>query len=88
VASHFGTKVGVRVEHVIHNPTSRNIWPINHSLERKGERQPSSIMLKQMARSSSKLMSFFDGAKYIQNVGLLRLILSDLQSKRVLSRNV
>jgi exo-1,4-beta-D-glucosaminidase len=101
MAAYFGTKVGARTEHVAYDYESHNIWLINHSLEKEGNRQikvdfidsngkelSRAIVRSNTAPHSSKVAASLDRIKKVKDIGFLRLTLSDPKSKDVLSRNV
>ncbi|KAJ5878385.1 hypothetical protein N7455_001850 [Penicillium solitum] len=101
MAAYFGTKVGARVEHVAYDYESHEIWLINHSLDKSGNRQIKVDFIdangKELSGAtvesntnphSSKVVASLAGIKKVKDVGFLRLTLSDSKSQAVLSRNV
>ncbi|KAJ5773762.1 Glycoside hydrolase family 2 immunoglobulin-like beta-sandwich [Penicillium paradoxum] len=101
MGAYFGTKVGARMEHVAYNYENQDVWLINHSPEKKGNRQIQVDLIdtegKKLSSAksttnttplSSKAVTSLDAIDKIKDVGLLRLILTDTKSKEVLSRNV
>ncbi|KAJ5978445.1 hypothetical protein N7501_001787 [Penicillium viridicatum] len=101
MAAYFGTKVGARVEHVAYDYESHEIWLINHSLDKSGNRQIKVDFIdadgKEVSRvavesnttpHSSKVVASLAGIKKVKDIGFLRLTLSDPKSQAVLSRNV
>jgi exo-1,4-beta-D-glucosaminidase len=101
MGAYYGTKVGARLEHVAYDYENQNIWLINHSLEKQGNRQIlvdlidtngmkiSSDKVKATTKPlSSKVVASLDAVNEIKDIAFLRLILTDTKSKEVLSRNV
>ncbi|CAI7660841.1 unnamed protein product [Penicillium viridicatum] len=101
MAAYFGTKVGARAEHVAYDYESHEIWLINHSLDKSGNRQIKVDFIdadgKEVSRAavesnttphSSKVVASLAGIKKVKDIGFLRLTLSDSKSQAVLSRNV
>ncbi|KAK4871046.1 hypothetical protein LT330_000283 [Penicillium expansum] len=101
IAAYFGTKVGAREEHVAYDYESQNIWLINHSLDKSGNRQVKVDLIdadgKELSAAtvesnttphSSKLVTSLAGIKKVKDIGFLRLTLSDPKSQAVISRNV
>lgn len=101
MGSYFGAKVGTRVEHVAYNYEDETFWLINHSLDKRGEREISVDLIDTKGKkissakvkaettpSSSKEVRLVKGIDKIKDVGFLRLVLRDVKGKRDLSRNV
>ncbi|KAJ5633431.1 Glycoside hydrolasefamily 2N-terminal [Penicillium lividum] len=101
MGSYFGSKVGIRMEHVAYDYEAQTVWLINHSLEKEGERdilidlidkngkKISSAKVKtKTTASSSKEVHLINGMDKIEDVGFLRLILRDSKTREDLSRNV
>lgn len=98
--SYFGTKVGLRKEHVAYDYVKQSIWIINHSLNGQGARRVAlelmdlkgNVLGKQTISVTTKPNTSRNGGKVsgldkIKDVAFLRLILSD-DKNNVLSRNV
>jgi exo-1,4-beta-D-glucosaminidase len=99
--SYFGTKVGSRIEHVAYNYQTKEIWGINHSLDKNGPRKVDIELIdtsgKQLAKKSVsfntkantgfKVVDISSQIGTLSSVAFLRLVLSDNNSN-VLSRNV
>ncbi|KAJ5411000.1 uncharacterized protein N7487_005359 [Penicillium crustosum] len=101
MAAYFGTKVGARTEHVAYDYESHEIWLINHSLDKSGNRQimvdfidadgkeiSGATVESNTTPHSSKVVASLAGIKKVKDIGFLRLTLSDSKSQAVLSRNV
>ena len=97
--SYFGTKVGNRMEHVAYHYNQKEVYLINHSLDRGGERMVNIELIGPDGRligrktvptntkpNTSKSIATVPGVDEIQGVAFLRLILR--QEEKVLSRNV
>ncbi|KAF7560393.1 hypothetical protein G7046_g3755 [Stylonectria norvegica] len=98
--SYFGSKVGLRNEHVAYDYVKQSIWLINHSLGQSGARKVSlelmdlegKVLQKQAISTTTKPntsanIGKVSGLKKIKDVAFLRLLLTD-DSDAVLSRNV
>lgn len=98
--SYFGSKVGARLEHVVYNYHSKEIWLVNRSRDRSGARtvdvdaiglDGSEISTKtydvDTAANSAKLVGEMEGLDNTEGVVFLRLILRNGDGD-VLSRNV
>lgn len=99
--SYFGTKVGSRIEHVAYNYQTKEVWGINHSLDKNGPRKVDIELIstsgKQLAKKSVnfntkantgfKVVDISSQIGTLSSVAFLRLVLSD-NSGNVLSRNV
>lgn len=101
IASYFGTKVGTRTEHVAYDYQAQTVYIINHSLDRQGPRKVSIDLIDMNGKSltsdeintktqpnSSKKLGKVPGISKIQDVGFLRLTLSDAKTGKQLSRTV
>ncbi|KAJ5771584.1 hypothetical protein N7520_002113 [Penicillium odoratum] len=80
MGSYFGSKVGIRMEHVAYDHEAQTVWLINHSLEKEGERGILIGLIDKTAKRSR--------VPRIEDIGFLRLILRDSKTRRYLSRNV
>jgi exo-1,4-beta-D-glucosaminidase len=99
--SYFGTKAGSKVEQAAYNYVSRDVWLVNHSLDRSGSRSVEVEVMdlegKSLAKETTSVESNANSAKNVGPVpGLdrvtgqvvfLRLILRD-EEDEVLSRSV
>lgn len=98
--SYFGSKTGSRFEHVSYNYEDKNIWLINHSLDRKGARTvevevvnlggktlASETFDVQTTPNSAAKVDAAPGLEKAKDVVFLRLILRDSDGD-ALSRNV
>lgn len=101
MGAYFGTKVGARIEHVAYDYENQDVWLINHSLQNEGSRQVKVDLIDTEGATlfstefsanttphSSKVMYSLDAVDEIDDIGFLRLILTDPDSEEVLSRNV
>ena len=101
MGAYFGTKVGARMEHVAYDYATKRIWLINHTPDKRGQRQVSIELIGADGRkisstktkantvpnSSQQLPSAYDANK-ITDLSFLKLVLRDVKGKRDLSRNV
>ncbi|KAL7918683.1 glycoside hydrolase family 2 protein [Trichoderma austrokoningii] len=99
--SYFGTKVGSRIEHVAYNYQTKEVWGINHSLDKNGPRKvdielinidgkqlaKNSVNFNTKANSGFKVVDISSQIETLSSVAFLRLVLSD-NNGNVLSRNV
>ncbi|KAK7429099.1 hypothetical protein QQZ08_004314 [Neonectria magnoliae] len=99
--SYFGSKVGLRQEHVAYDYVRKCVWIINHSLDREGPRKikvelidlnghvlGSEVTLSVRTRpNTAKNAGKLSIITKIKDVAFLRLILVD-EKETVLSRNV
>jgi exo-1,4-beta-D-glucosaminidase len=96
----FGTKVGARFEHVLYNYVDKDVWLINHSLDREGARTVDVDVIdlsgKQLAQKTFEVetkpnvaskVGDVPGLDEAEGVVFLRLVLRDGQGES-LSRNV
>ncbi|KAJ5584025.1 uncharacterized protein N7459_003825 [Penicillium hispanicum] len=101
MGSYFGTKVGARMEHAAYDYETKRVWLINHSLDKKGERQiaidlidadgkkiSSTKVKTHTVPNSSKEIQPVNGINQIKGLAFLRLVLRDVRGRRDLSRNV
>ncbi|KAF5671469.1 exo-beta-D-glucosaminidase [Fusarium circinatum] len=99
--SYFGTKIANRVEHVAFDYFKSFIWIINHSLDQSGPRSVhvdlvdlkgnhishQKLHFTTEPNKSQKIGDIGSSVKKIKDVGVLRLLLVDDDSDKVLSRN-
>lgn len=98
--SYFGAKIGNRIEHVVCDYETEEVWVINHSLDRSGGRKVETELIdlegKMLGKSTrdietepntSKSAGKVRGIPKITNVAFLRLVLDD-EDGNGLSRNV
>ncbi|KAJ5129966.1 uncharacterized protein N7515_006005 [Penicillium bovifimosum] len=101
MGAYYGTKVGARLEHVAYDYENQSVWLINHSLEKKGDRQILVDLIDGNGRKissekvkattnplSSKVVTSLGAVDQIKDIAFLRLILTDSKTEEVLSRNV
>ncbi|PYI12658.1 glycoside hydrolase [Aspergillus sclerotiicarbonarius CBS 121057] len=96
--AYFGAKVGMRIEHVVYDPESREVHLINHSLDKRGKRVVVIDLVDQHGKPISTDEVSVDTIpnaskqitrlKSVPEIGFLRLLLQDPQTKATLSRNV
>ncbi|KAI9150056.1 glycoside hydrolase family 2 protein [Paramyrothecium foliicola] len=98
--TYFGSKVGARVEHVAYNYVGRDLWIINHSLDRagprtvevemvdlKGKTLSKEILKVQLSKNSARSIGTVSDLDKAQGVVFLRLNLLD-DKRKTISRNV
>ncbi|RAL02488.1 putative glycosyl hydrolase [Aspergillus ibericus CBS 121593] len=96
--AYFGAKVGLRMEHVVYDPESHEVHLINHSLDQRGKRVVTIDRIDQQGQQISTEEVSTDTLpntskpiarlKTVPEMGFLRLILQDPDTKTTLSRNV
>ncbi|KAL0580452.1 hypothetical protein V5O48_001606 [Marasmius crinis-equi] len=97
--SFYGAKVGSRIEHVAYDYSNHSVYLINKSLQAKGARTLSISLISTDGKvinekkvevdtdpNTSKKIANVEGWDKIQNVGLLKLVLTN--GGETLSRNV
>ncbi|KPM40396.1 Exo-beta-D-glucosaminidase [Neonectria ditissima] len=98
--SYFGSKVGLRTEHVSYDYVRKAVWVINHSLDQKGPREiaielidlkgnllDSRTFSVRTKPNTARKADKLPRIAQIKDVALLRLTLTDAKNT-VLSRNV
>ncbi|KAF7557326.1 hypothetical protein G7Z17_g858 [Cylindrodendrum hubeiense] len=98
--SYFGSKIGLRIEHIAYDYVKNSIWIINHTINRQGARKVSlelvdlqgkvlgrqAISVTTKPNTSANIWKV-SGLEKIRDVAFLRLVLSD-DNDAILSRNV
>ncbi|KAK3314339.1 glycoside hydrolase superfamily [Apodospora peruviana] len=98
---YFGTKVGMRLEHVAYDYAHKAVYLVNHSLDKKGARSVdvqvidtsgkvtynTTVSASTTPNTSKSIVSLTKALNNIKDVVFLRLALSD-DKGAVLSRNV
>ena len=98
--SYFGSKVGARIEHVAYNYEGKDLWLINHSIDRSGARSvavevidlsgetiSSETLDVETTPNTAGKIGAVSGMEGVKDVVLLRLVLQDGEGQ-TLSRNV